>query len=118
MIFFQFAPSGSNPIQIVTGFYRIFATFSISIIVLFFIQLKINSDKNILALLGKASYSIYILHPIIFSVIMRLLKVNELHIDKTLGIILSVIITLICSILSHKYFESYFIAQSSSTIKN
>lgn len=60
-----------------------------------------------LTLLGEASYSVYLLHPIVYS-IMGLVNTHFLHSSETVRLILSFISTLIVSYFTYEYFEKFF----------
>lgn len=109
--FFIIYPTTTSSISLVTGFYRVFATFSILLISLYFY--KLNNMKNIelLTKIGKSSYSIYLLHPIILTLIASTFKrIVQSNTDsykyEIFGI--SVIATLIVSVFVYNYFESFF----------
>ena len=71
-----------------------------------------NIENKALHYLGKISYGIYMFHPIaIILVLKNLYKFNVSNIY--VQVLLSVLVTVIISSISHKYFESYFIKKKS-----
>ena len=65
-----------------------------------------------LSFLGKASYSIYLLHPIVYSVInavFLLVTKRYVTIPMLLTVCISIAVTLIASSIVYKYYESFFV---------
>jgi len=92
--------------ELVEGWNRVYL--SSAILILVFCVYQINWASNslpgrILSLLGLISYSLYLLHPIVRTVVSWLVHGTGLH---PLGVVLiSVVVTLIVSWLSYKYVE-------------
>lgn len=117
---FIFYPVEGNTINLVTGINRIVFTFCCFIICLSFYKLSIKLPNKIhkpLTLLGETSYSVYLLHPIVFSITGIVLSVSNkylFHLPESVRLILSVIITLASSYFVYNYFEKYFIKKAAT----
>lgn len=59
--------------------------------------------------LGEASYSVYLLHPIVWIVFRKIISVLSIELPPFLQIISTIIITLIIGYFNYRYFETYFI---------
>ncbi len=114
LLLLLFYPSNIENINLVTGVNRIIFTISCIMICLFFykIQYQLPSilDKG-LAFLGRASYSVYLLHPIVYAVVKASLKIlsKNFVLSESYLITVSIIATLCTSHFVYKYFETYFI---------
>lgn len=113
LLFFSYYPASGDPIIIVTGINRIVFTVCCFLICFCFFKLTIKFPRIIhepMVLLGETSYSIYLLHPIVWT----LTSIGSKHIyliPPSLQIVLPVILTLILSYFIYQYFEKYFIRQ-------
>lgn len=106
---FVFYPVSGDNINLVTGINRIVFTLLCFTICFTFYKLKSTLPSYIhspLTLLGEASYSVYLLHPIIYK-ITGFLKYT-LHFSDVLRLVVAGILTLIISYFTYKYFEKYF----------
>lgn len=116
---FVFYPIGSDTINMVTGVTRMVFTLICFLICLGFfkLNLKLPSLANsALSRLGEASYSVYLIHPIVFRItgiaISLLTKYFfEMPISGTIRFIGSAIFTLIISNTVYNRFEKYFMAK-------
>lgn len=107
---FTFHPSTGDTINIVTGTNRLIFTASCFIICTCFYKLTFQFPKFIhrpLTLLGEASYSVYLLHPIIYNLVGRFRDVT-FYFPESIRLVLSVLTTLIVSYFVYQYFEKYF----------
>jgi exopolysaccharide production protein ExoZ len=110
VILFIFYPVPGNSINLVTGFNKFFfMAICFSICISFY---KINMDMpdiihRPLSLLGAASYSVYLLHPIVISIVGNICKKSG--ISGIYIIAVSVLLTLIISYFVYEYFEKYFV---------
>ncbi|MGN6618309.1 MAG: acyltransferase family protein [Ilyomonas sp.] len=115
---FSFYPIEGNAIHIVTGWKRIFFTLCCFLICLCFYKLHYHLPKFIdkpLAILGEASYSVYLLHPIVFSLVQAFQKrVTNYFYDfpVVFWLIAAVISTLTLGYFVYDKFEKYFMQLS------
>lgn len=111
---FTFYPTTENAISIVTGANRLIFTACCFLICICFYKLTFLFPKFIhkpLSLLGETSYSIYLLHPIVWTIVGFASKVLGKHIliiPTSVRLPLSVLLTLILSYYVYQYFEKYF----------
>ncbi|GAA4319361.1 acyltransferase [Mucilaginibacter gynuensis] len=107
-----FYPVTGEPVQLVTGFNRLIL--SGYVIALCFLFYKCDFDflpgfiKTILRTLGEISFSVYLIHPIIYGLI-RFAAADYLSANPIIHIALTIAITLVLSFYSYTYFEKYFI---------
>ncbi|SHH04065.1 acyltransferase family protein [Pedobacter caeni] len=100
-------PVSGGEIMLVTGYNRIiFSILSILLSGLFYVYRGSFGSliNGFLKLTGDISYSIYLLHPLCFFFLQRLLKINSMWI-----IPVSIILTYISSYLIYRFFESVFV---------
>lgn len=108
-------PAYGNTINIVTGVNRLIFTFACVLICLGFYKLDWKGPSYIhlpLKMLGDTSYSVYLLHPLLYAVVGLLniyLKDLGFGFSETIRLILSLSFTLIVSYLVYKYFETFFV---------
>lgn len=103
---------------LVVGFTRVLLCISCVLLGYGFFSIKrapAYLDKP-LALLGQASYSLYLLHPIVyavgkaaFSILSKISKGNSLFSNQPILLVLQFTISLCISYFSYYYFERYFI---------
>ncbi|MCC6181496.1 MAG: acyltransferase [Bacteroidia bacterium] len=102
---FVFWPAEGNPINLVTGINRIVFTFSCLLIVFALYKLRININKSInivhkvFVLLGEISYSVYLIHPLMYKLVKQFLGINPTTLSFTL------LLTLVVSYFVYRYFE-------------
>lgn len=120
---FVFYPVSGDPVQLVSGTNRLIFTAACFLISIAFYKSTFTLPRFLhspLSLLGEASYSVYLLHPIVF-------KIAEMYFfipgkDKAFSyyillIIVSLSATLIFSYLIYNYFEKYFMKMG-KTVSN
>lgn len=98
--------SGNDLINIVTGKERIIFSiliFTICFSATFWGEIKTEWIGKPLKFLGETSYSIYLLHPIVYIFLSRRLEIGRVEI-----ILISIFCTIILSFLSYKYLEKPF----------
>ena len=107
-------PTSGQTIDLITGFTRVVFTFSCIFICLSFYKSHYVAPSllhSALSFLGRTSYSIYLLHPIVYTVLKALFsllsKRNFVAPSFALAIFAS-IVTLFISYYSYEYFEAYF----------
>lgn len=59
--------------------------------------------------LGEASYSVYLLHPIIWFSIDKLLTIFSIQLPPALQVLLTITVTLAIGYYNYKYFETFFV---------
>lgn len=110
---FLLLPIRGNAVELVSGPNRLFFSASCLLICYSFYRVgyaPIFIDKP-LSMLGKSSYSLYLLHPIVFAVVRAcsaLLDKTGNEIPIILIFLISVLISLPISYLSYEYFEMFF----------
>jgi exopolysaccharide production protein ExoZ len=111
---FTFYPASGDTINIVTGTNRLVFTFCCFLICFCFYKLTFKFPEFIhkpLTILGEASYSVYLLHPIVWTftgVATGLFSKYIFYFPVSARLILSVLLTLIISFYVYQYFEKYF----------
>jgi peptidoglycan/LPS O-acetylase OafA/YrhL len=95
---------GSDQILLVTGYTRLIFTACCFLIVLCFYKLEVAPPAFVhkpLSRLGEASYSVYLLHPLVYT---------SLNIAFNSNLLLVASITVFISYFVYQYFEKYFMA--------
>lgn len=111
---FVFYPVSGNLINLVTGVNRLIFTTSCFLICVSIYKLNFKIPSFIhhpLTLLGEASYSVYLLHPLVYKVTSYLLYKTEedsFQISDNIRVLFSVVLTLLVSYFVYQYFEKYF----------
>jgi peptidoglycan/LPS O-acetylase OafA/YrhL len=111
---FIFYPVTGDTINLVTGVNRLIFTACCFLICISFYKMTFTLPKFIhkpLTLLGEASYSVYLLHPIVYSVTGIALTISSkylFHFPESVRRIISVISTLIISYFVYQRFEKHF----------
>lgn len=123
VILFIFYPAEGNTIVLVSGINRLIFTFCCFLICLGFYKLSFKLPSFLdkpLTLLGEASYSVYLLHPIVFAIV----GVGIGYVGKHFFIVplalkfgLCVLFTLVFSYFVYIYFEKYFMRLGQSKKK-
>lgn len=106
-LIFYFYPSSGNVISIVTGFPRIILSACCILICLGFYKSVFNLPSLIhkpLVILGEISYSVYLLHPIVYNCF----NYFRSHLDSHWIIVISIIASLIASYIVYNYYERFF----------
>lgn len=106
---FIFYPAYGNRIDLLTGVNRLVFTFSCMLICIGFYKVKFKFPRIIhepFVFLGDSSYSLYLLHPLVFKLINVSLK--QFISSPSYLMLFSIIGTLIISHLSYNYFEKFF----------
>lgn len=114
IVLFTFYPTTGDTINIVTGINRLVFTSCCFIICICFYKLTFKFPEFIhkpLTLLGEASYSVYLLHPIVWTltgIASGVFRRHIFYIPESVSLIISVVLTLIISYYVYQYFEKYF----------
>tara|TARA_B100000768_G_scaffold178290_1_gene193831 strand:+ start:154 stop:1281 length:1128 start_codon:yes stop_codon:yes gene_type:complete len=117
---FVFIPADGNSINLVTGVNRLVFTFCCFLICFCFYKLTFKFPVFVhkpLTLLGKASYSVYLLHPIIHDLVGRF-RNHTIHFPESVRLILSIFLTLVTAYFTYEYFEKYFVKLAKRTGNN
>lgn len=123
---FLFYPSAGDTIQLVTGINRLVFTLSCILICIAFYKLNARVPVIVhkpLILLGETSYSIYLLHPIVFNVVEAIASFSEKHflkLPQSVWLLSSVLFTLVIAYFVYHYIEKYFmsIARKNNAVIN
>lgn len=109
-----FIPTSERDIELVTGLNRLLFTSCCFLICFCFYKLTFRFPAFVhkpLTLLGEASYSVYLLHPLVWTVT----KIGFAVVSDYTGtipiaveLLLSAVVTLIISYFSYEYFEKFF----------
>ena len=113
LLIFLLLPVQGNAIELVAGPNRLFFAISCFLVCCSFFR-NIRPPEFIdrpLLLLGQASYSLYLMHPLVFAVVKAscTLAARFILVPVTSIFFISIIASLSASYLSYRYFESYFI---------
>jgi exopolysaccharide production protein ExoZ len=121
MLLFVFYPASGETSILIYGWNRIALTAICFVVCFCFykLELKLHEILSIpLHNLGESTYSIYLLHPIMYSCILVFHKLT-FSVPKELRIIEAICLTLLMSYLCYRYFEVRFmIIAKNKTIKS
>jgi exopolysaccharide production protein ExoZ len=112
---FIFYPAAGDLIHLVTGVNRLIFTASCLLICIAFYKMTFALPQFIhkpLTLLGEASYSVYLIHPLVYYITVFVLKILSQYVypfPKFSSMIIAAIATVIISYFVYQYFEKYFI---------
>lgn len=121
---FIFFPATGDIINLVTGTNRLIFTASSFLICICFYKLTFKFPKfihNPLTFLGEASYSVYLVHPIVWALTTIAIKKYNIYfpdLPKSGRFIIAVISTLVISHFVYQYFEKYFMKLGHSSKNN
>ena len=115
-LLFIFLPAEGDTIQLVTGANRLLFTLSCFMICAGFYKMRVELPfwlSKPLSLLGEASYSVYLIHPLVYAVgtagVRSILKRLPFNITPTIpGLAVSIAGTLVVSYFVYTYYEKYF----------
>jgi len=113
LLFFLW-PVGIERTELIYGTNRLVLSFCSVIICICFFKLNnitVRPVHQAFLFLGEVSYSIYLVHPIVFRAFNYVIK-SRFQMNKEMVIICSMIITLIISFFVYEYFEKFFIRLS------
>ncbi len=111
LIIFIFYPVQGDVVNLVTGVNRLIFSFSCLLICIGTYKIAIRPIASIhlpLALLGDISYSVYMIHPLVYLLVGIALKYLYLSDIAYIRLILAVLLTLVISYFVYKYIEKYF----------
>jgi exopolysaccharide production protein ExoZ len=114
ILIFCFMPVHGNLIYTVTGINRIIFTFTSILLcgVVYKIDFKFPEFiHKPLVMLGEASYSVYLLHPIVWTIMgfaSTYVRKNYFHYPESVNLIIAFVLTMYLSYLVYHYFEKYF----------
>ena len=107
-------PVSGDPIQLVTEERRIIFTICCFLVCVGFFKMTIHLPAlfhRLFSFLGEASYSVYLLHPIIFKLALMAFTFcgNHFYVfPNWVQVLVSILSTLIISYFVYNYFEKYF----------
>jgi len=111
---FIFYPVEGDTILLITGFNRIIFSVACFAICLAFFKMEFRLPRlpdRALRKLGEMSYSVYLLHPIVYALVGILLKTAAgwgYHSPESVRFFLAVVVTYCLSYVVYKYVEMYF----------
>jgi peptidoglycan/LPS O-acetylase OafA/YrhL len=104
-----FTPAQGDRIHLVTGLTRLLLTLSCFLICAGFFKLDLRLPALLhkpLVLLGEASYSVYLLHPLVFGVVRLVL--SRFHAPVWVTLATAIAASLLGSYFVYEYFEKWF----------
>ena len=123
LVVFLLIPIQGNAIELVTGPSRFFFTGGCILLCYSFFSTAPTSailDKP-LSLLGKASYSLYLLHPIVYNLVKAIASFaikQGVYFPAIATLCIAIPVSLAISYLSYEYFETFFIRLNHSQSKD
>lgn len=114
LLLFTFYPVSGDRILLVTGFNRLLFTALCLMICFGFYKLQVHLPAILerpLTMLGEASYSVYLLHPIVYAFTGTAFGYAATHFfrfPESVRVFSSFALTLVFSYLTYVYFEKYF----------
>lgn len=107
---FCYYPVSGDRILLVTGVNRILFTLACLMICIGFFKSNVAMPSLLhrsFSFLGEASYSVYMLHPLVYSVLM-IANTRFLHLENGIFLLLTIVATLLVSYGTYQYVEKYF----------
>lgn len=123
IILFVFYPVFGDPINLVTGVNRLVFTTCCFIFCISFYKMTFTLPQFIhkpLTLLGEASYSVYLLHPIVYNITGIAFSISGkylFNVPESVRILISILTTLSISYLVYQKFEKLFMKLGRSKSK-
>lgn len=123
-IVFIFYPVSGDPINLVTGVNRLVFTTCCFIFCISFYKMKFTLPEFIhkpLTLLGEASYSVYLLHPLVYNITGIAFSISSKYLfnfPESIRLIISIVTTLSVSYYVYQNFESFFMKLGRTRNKN
>jgi exopolysaccharide production protein ExoZ len=117
---FIFWPVYGDMVNLIVGMPRIVLTCVCIVVCFCFLKMRFilpNFANKVLARLGEATYSIYLLHPIIWSLVLVVSK-RTFQLNKPFQIAVSISITLFVSYICYSKFETFFIGVGKKASKS
>jgi peptidoglycan/LPS O-acetylase OafA/YrhL len=113
ILLFVFYPVSGDTIHLVIGTNRLIFTLCCFFVCICFYKMTIQFPGFIhkpLVLLGEMSYSVYLLHPIVYTLLLMLFDAGGFAASpKLTTIVLAILSTLVLSHYVYNYYEKYFI---------
>lgn len=113
-------PANGDPIHLVTGVNRIIFTISCFLICLGFFKMNFRVPEilnKLLTILGESSYSVYLLHPIVYGIVGFSFSIISKHVYSFpvfSKIVVSIVATIVLSYFVYEKFERYFMKMGQS----
>lgn len=123
ILIFVFYPAEGPRIHLVEGWCRMALTLSCFLICLGFYKVSFQLPgiaNSGFKMLGEASYSVYLLHPIVHRLmgfVIAWISTHVIHLPEMVRFGASVVITLVLSYAVYQYFEKFFIRLGKGNIK-
>lgn len=110
IIGFVFLPVYGDRINLITQLNRYIFYAVCGLIVLSLIHMNMGKSKLLIPfqILGESSYSLYLLHPLVFTVI-NFGIASKFNLNSNLVLLASVLLSVFVSIFIYRYFEKFFI---------
>ena len=124
LLLFALYPVTGDMINIVTGMNRLFFTVCCFLVCICFYKISYRFPDFIhkpLTLLGEASYSVYLLHPLVYkftSGVFGIFSTYVFNISTAVLMPLAIVETLILSYFVYQYFEKYFMKVGNRKVNN
>ena len=115
ILLFVLYPANGDTVHLITRGGRIAFTLSCLMICFSFYKLKFELPNIIhrpLKLLGEASYSVYLLHPImhfVAGILIAFLSKHVIPLPESVRFVVAIVLTLATSYFVYRYFEKYFV---------
>lgn len=114
IVLFVLYPAAGDPVTLITGVNRLVFTVCCLLVCAGFYKLSLTLPGIIhqpLSLLGEASYAVYLLHPLVWTISGILcvwLKAHTLYVPLSVRLVLACITTLVLGYFVYQYVEKYF----------
>ncbi len=121
LLIFIFYPVTGDLVNIISGANRLLFSLATFLIVFGFYKAELHLPHILhksLGLLGQMSYSVYLLHPLVYDGVRTFAGTALINWNNTLRLGLLVVISLVLSYFVYRYFERYFIKKAAGPLKN